>query len=150
MPSLLIRRVTLSFSALVTAALLLVGGLGAASLSAAQAADSTTVVLNPAAVSAGPGDNLSVTVTVTNPGAQALPAGELVVTAPSAVLSSVNDLDSWFAAEDGETQPGRFLQSADVAEIPAGKTVDVVVELPLSLGRFGGIWGVRGLSLIHI
>jgi hypothetical protein len=150
MPSLLIRRVTLSFSALVTAALLLVGGLGAASLSAAQAADSTTVVLNPAAVSAGPGDNLSVTVTVTNPGAQALPAGELVVTAPSAVLSSVSDLDSWFAAEDGETQPGRFLQSADVAEIPAGKTVDVVVELPLSLGRFGGIWGVRGLAVDYL
>ncbi len=150
MPSLLIRRVTLSFSALLTALLLLVAGLGSSFIPSAHAADTATVVLTPATVNAGPGDSLSVTVSVTNPGTQTLPAGELVITAPSATLSSVSDLDSWFAAEDGGFQPGRFLQSADITDVPAGKTVDVVMELPLSLGRFGEIWGVRGLAVDYL
>jgi hypothetical protein len=150
MPSLLIRRVTLSFSALLTALLLLVAGLGSTSIPSAHAADAASVVLTPVTLSAGPGDNLSVTVSVTNPGTQTLPAGELVITAHAAALSSVSDLDSWFAAEDSDTQPGRFLQSADIPDVPVGKTVDVVLELPLSLGRFGGIWGVRGLAVDYL
>lgn len=150
MPSLQIRRDTLSFSALLTALLLLFAGLESTSIPSAHAADAASVVLTPAAVRAGPGDSLSVNVSVTNLGTQTLPAGELVITAPSAALSSVSDLDSWFAAEDSDTQPGRFLQSADIPDVPAGKTVDVVIELPLSLGRFGGIWGVRGLAVDYL
>ncbi len=65
MPSLLIRRVTLSFSALLTALLLLVAGVGSSLIPSAHAADVATVVLTPVTVSAGPGDSLSVTVSVT-------------------------------------------------------------------------------------
>ena len=147
MPSLLIRRVTMSFSAAFVAVLLVIVGLTSAQLPQAHAAESVSVVLTPAAVSASPGNNLTVTVSVTNTGSAPLPSGEAIITAPSAALSTVADLDAWFAAEDNNTQPGRFLASADIPEIAAGKSADVVVDLPLASGRFGGIWGVRGLAV---
>ena len=147
MPSLLIRRVTMSFSAAFVAVLLVIVGLASAHLPQAHAAESVSVVLTPAAVSASPGNNLTVTVSVTNTGSAPLPSGEAIITAPSAALSTVADLDAWFAAEDNNTQPGRFLASADIPEIAAGKSADVVVDLPLASGRFGGIWGVRGLAV---
>ena len=147
MPSLLIRRVTMSFSAAFIALLLLVTGLASSPLPVAQAAESAQVVLTPSAASAGPGQNLTVTVSVTNSGSQVLSAGEALITAPSTAISTVADLDAWFAAEDKDSQPGRFLATADIPEVAAGKTVDVAIELPLSSGRFGGIWGVRGLAV---
>ena len=147
MPSLLIRRVTMSFSAAFVAVLLVIVGLASAHLPRAHAAESVSVVLTPAAVSASPGNNLTVTVSVTNTGSAPLPSGEAIITAPSAALSTVADLDAWFAAEDNNTQPGRFLASVDIPEIAAGKSADVVVDLPLASGRFGGIWGVRGLAV---
>jgi hypothetical protein len=147
MPSLLIRRVTMSFSAAFIALLLLVDGLASSHLPVALAAESAQVVLTSSAASAGPGQNLTVTVSVTNSGSQMLSAGEAIITAPSAAISTVADLDAWFAAEDKDSQPGRFLATADIPEVAAGKTVDVAIELPLSSGRFGGIWGVRGLAV---
>jgi len=150
MPSLLIRRVALSFSAAVVALLLLVAGVVSSNTPPAQAAESATVVITPSVVSAGPGQNLAITVSVTNSGSQTLTAGEAVITAPSAAITTVADLDAWFAAEDEETQPGRYLATVDVPEIPAGKTVDVSVELPLASGRFGGIWGARGLAANYL
>ncbi|MDH6207550.1 DUF6049 family protein [Aurantimicrobium minutum] len=147
MPSLLIRRVTMSFSAAFVALLLLVAGLASSNLPQAHADESVSVVLTPATVSASPGQNLTVTVNVTNSGSGTLAAGEAIFTAPSAALSTVADLDAWFAAEDNDAQPGRYLATADVPEIAAGKSADVVIELPLSSGRFGGIWGVRGLAV---
>lgn len=143
MPSLLIRRVTMSFSAAFVALLLLVAGLASSNLPQAHADESVSVVLTPATVSASPGQNLTVTVNVTNSGSGTLAAGEAIITAPSAALSTVADLDAWFAAENNDAQPGRYLATADVPEIAAGKSADVVIELPLSSGRFGGIWGDR-------
>ncbi len=147
MPSLLIRRVTMSFSAAVVALLLVVAGFAQATLPVAHAAEQATLVLTPSALSAGPGDTLSAVLSVTNTGKETLPEGQAVVTAPSAALTTVADLDAWFAAEDEQTQPGRYLTTVDVPEIAAGKTVDVVVELPLNSGRFGGIWGPRGVAV---
>jgi hypothetical protein len=116
------------------------------SLPEAQAAESVSVILTPSAVSAGPGQNLTVTVSVTNSGSEDLPAGEAVVTAPSAAITTATDLDSWLATDIRDSL-GRYLSAADIPEIAAGTTVDVPVELPLSLGRFGGVWGVRGLAV---
>ena len=150
MPSLLIRRAALSLSAAFVALLLVVAGVVSSNLPPAQAAESATIVITPSVVSAGPGQNLAVTVSVTNSGSQTLAAGEAIITAPSVAITTVADLDAWFAAEDEETQPGRFLASVDVPEIPAGKTADVSVELPLNSGRFGGIWGARGLAANYL
>ena len=108
MPSLLIRRVALSLSAAFVALLLVVAGVVSSNLPPAQAAENATVVITPSVVSAGPGQNLAVTVSVTNSGSQTLAAGEAIITAPSAAITTVADLDAWFAAEDEETQPGQI------------------------------------------
>ena len=149
MPSLPIRRATRSLSAAVVAVLLVIAGLVSGS-GLAQAAQSATVSLTPAAISAGPGESLAVTVTVTNTSSVALPEAEAVITAPSAALSTVEDLDAWFAAGDKDTQPGRFLATIDIPEVAAGKSVDISAEVPLSSGRFGGIWGARGLAVDYV
>lgn len=150
MPSLPLRRTVMSFFAALVAAILVVAGIASSAVPSAHADESATVELTPAALSAGPGEILSVTVSVTNQGTQTLPAAEAVITAGSASLSTISDLDSWFAAEDQFTQPGRFLASVDVPEVPAGKTLDVLVELPLISGRFGGLWGARGLAVDYV
>jgi hypothetical protein len=150
MPSLPIRHVVKSFFAAAVALLLVVAGIASSTVQVAQAAENVSITLTPSAVSAGPGDSLSATVSVTNSGSTSLPAGEAVITAGSAALSTVADLDAWFAAEDKDTQPGRFLAAIDIPELAAGKTVDVAVDLPLASGRFGGIWGARGLAVDYL
>ena len=139
------RTVTAAFVALVLSIAGIVTG-----TPYAQAAQSATIVLTPAAVSAGSGENLSLTLHVTNTSSVALPEGEAVITAPSAAISTVDDLDAWFAAADKDTQPGRYLDTIDVPEIAAGKSVDVTAEISLATGRFGGLWGARGLAVDYV
>jgi hypothetical protein len=150
MPTLPLRRIAMPVFAALVAFVLIVAGSATSHLPRAHADENASVGLTPAALSAGPGENLSVTVTVTNTSTQSLPTAEAVITAGSAPLSTIADLDSWFAAEDQFTQPGRFLASVEVPEVPAGKTVDVLVELPLASGRFGGLWGARGLAVDYV
>ncbi|MDH6532137.1 hypothetical protein M2119_000374 [Aurantimicrobium minutum] len=127
--------------------LLVIAGFLSVSSPVAHAADEVSVSLVPSTVSAGPNDALSVTITVNNKSTDDLPAGEAVVTAPSDVISQVSELDSWLAASDGTATPGRFLSTVEIPAVAAGKSVSVVQELPLSLGRFGAAWGPRGLAV---
>lgn len=116
-------------------------------LPAAQAREDISISVTPSAVSAGPSESLSVTLVVTNKGGTSLAAGEAIITAPSAALETVQELDLWFSGNDGLSRPGRYLISADIPEVLAGQKVDITLELPLSAGRFGNIWGVRGLAV---
>jgi hypothetical protein len=127
--------------------LFVIAGFLSVSSPAAQAADEMSVSLAPSSVSAGPTDVLSVTITVTNKSSEDVPAGEAVVTAPSDVIAQVSELDAWLASADGSSTPGRFLSTVEIPAVAAGKSVSVVQELPLSLGRFGSAWGPRGLAL---
>ncbi len=115
-------------------------------LPAAQAREDISISVTPSAVSAGPGESLSVTLIVINKGGTSLAAGEAIITAPSAALETVQELDLWFSGNDGLSRPGRYLISADIPEVPAGQKVEITLELPLSAGRFGNTWGVRGLA----
>lgn len=111
----------------------------------AQAADDVSLTLTPSALSAGPGETLATSVTITNEGTEDIPAGEVTITAPSGVLNTLADLDEWYSSSDTE-QTGRFLASVDVPAVAAGETVTVSAELPLASGRFGSLWGPRGLA----
>ncbi|MEY2737943.1 MAG: hypothetical protein RL683_1061, partial [Actinomycetota bacterium] len=130
MPSLPIKRATRALSAAIVTVLLVIAGLVSGS-GLAQAAQSASVSVTTSSISAGPGESLAVTVTVTNTSSVALPEAEAIITAPSAALSTVKDLDAWFAADDKDTQPGRFLATIDIPEVAAGKSVDISAELPL-------------------
>ncbi|MDH6423443.1 hypothetical protein M2120_001182 [Aurantimicrobium minutum] len=149
MPSLLIRRAVRTVSATILTVVVSAAGV-ITGTQVAQAAHTASIVLTPAVVSAGPGENLAITVHVSNTSSVALPEGEAVITAPSTAISSVEDLDAWFAASDKDTQPGRYLDTIDIPEVAAGKTVDVTAEIALSAGRFGGVWGARGLAVDYV
>lgn len=111
----------------------------------ARASNDVSLSLTPSAVSAGPGGTLAVTVTVTNEGDTALAAGEAVITAPSNVLSTLADLDQWYSSNDTE-QTGRYLTAVDLPAVAAGSSASASVEIPLASGRFGSLWGPRGLA----
>jgi hypothetical protein len=116
-------------------------------LPAARASEGASITLTPSAVSASPGESLSVTLVVSNTGGTSLAAGEAIITAPSAAIETVQELDGWFSGNDGLSRPGRYLLSADIPEVLAGQKVELTLELPLSSGRFGNTWGVRGLAV---
>lgn len=127
--------------------LLVIAGFLSVTSPGAQAADDVSLSMSPSSASAGPNDVLSVTLTVTNKSTEDIPAGEAVVTAPSEVISQVSELDAWLAASDGNATPGRFLSTVEIPAVEAGKSISVVQDLPLSLGRFGNTWGPRGLAV---
>jgi hypothetical protein len=115
----------------------------------AQESSSGTIevqVFPTAGTSVGPGEDFGVTVSIVNNSADALPAGEIVVTTGSPVLASASALDEWLAATDEEQQPGRWLGVLAAPAVAAGTAAEVNAVLPLSNALFGNSWGPRGLA----
>lgn len=93
-----------------------------------------------------PGQELAVTVSLTNNSSLATTPGEVIVTTDSTVLESASALDNWFARSEGEQQPGRWLGVIDAPALAIGESVQLTATLSLTNAFYGSDWGPRGLA----
>lgn len=111
------------------------------------ASDAVIVSIFPTGgASASEGQDLAVTISLTNTSSDVTPAGEIVVTTGSSVLGDAAQIDEWLAKSDDEQQPGRWLGIVDAPALPPGASIDLTATLPLNNALYGDSWGPRGLA----
>jgi hypothetical protein len=92
------------------------------------------------------GEELAVTVSLVNHSRTDIPAGQIVVTTGSSVLSDAVALEEWLAKNDDEQQPGRWVGVIDAPGLSAGASANVTASFPLDNALYGTDWGPRGLA----
>jgi len=98
-----------------------------------------------------PGEDLSITVTVTNESTEDLAAGEASLYLDRTVLSTQKQVQDWFTEPEAAaaTPPGRKVGTAEFPAIDVGETRSVTIDAPadrLGLGVYSS-WGPRGVTV---
>ncbi|WP_246142344.1 DUF6049 family protein [Lacisediminihabitans profunda] len=121
---------------------------------AAEAAEPPAVVATFAPAALGtlaPGQDLVLSGTISNSGAQVIPAGTATVTLNRTAVSSRTDLAGWHDSDSilGDDKLGTKIFETGTPEVPAGHSVPVVITVPAAAVSLSAqsSWGTRTVAV---